>query len=133
MNYDKINGVQLCFKKKFSTENHKLSYDLSESKGIQLHFKRKFTNVKNTSHFIVWKRVKDEHGRIYYWNIITNETAWKLPTTNIVLPSLQDDIHSNSLFINRKKNQVNEVHIETCKIDVNFCPHFCKSYIDNLV
>ena len=58
MNYDKINGGQLCFKKKFSTENHKLN-DLSEPKCVQLHFKRKFTNVKNTSHFIVWKRVKD--------------------------------------------------------------------------
>lgn len=112
MNSEEINGVQ-CFEKKFRTRNSRSDHDLSEVNSVQLHFKRKFTNVKKESHLIVWRKVKDEYGRTYFWNIITNKTTWELPFDTVV--RLENDIQSNSLFIHRKKNQVNELQIETMK------------------
>ena len=27
-----------------------------------------------------WKKVYDERSQLYYWNTVTNETSWTLPT-----------------------------------------------------
>lgn len=90
---------------------HKYKDDV---KAIPLCFKKRFTTVSNVSHIIVWKKAIDDYGRIYYWNSITRETVWNLYGPPKI-PFFKDMIHANSLFINCKKNQINELQIETIK------------------
>lgn len=48
--------------------------------GTNLTFCRVWTTVVNPptsgQKVPVWRRTRDEHARVYYWNIVTMETTW---------------------------------------------------------
>tara|TARA_B100001989_G_C24547705_1_gene472106 strand:+ start:755 stop:1072 length:318 start_codon:yes stop_codon:yes gene_type:complete len=80
-----------------------------------LKFKRVFGGKeKNETHINVWRRVKDDLGRIYLWNIVTMETKW--PETqlyeNITLSNQRfsycdiESLHNNKIFIEKRIQNV---------------------------
>ena len=88
-------------------DKHKQSKDNCEN----LIFKRDFdNNQKNENRINVWRRTKDESGRIYLWNILTMETKWPESQTskNISLSNKKfsycdiESIHNNKIFIQSK-------------------------------
>lgn len=69
----------------------------------------------------MWQSVYDELGRLYYWNILTDETRWILSELPLSDPSTQSNdkkdfeqiLNEHSMFKKRKAQQYLEHCIHT--------------------
>tara|TARA_Y100001978_G_C23456967_1_gene320454 strand:+ start:121 stop:435 length:315 start_codon:yes stop_codon:yes gene_type:complete len=79
----------------------------------QLKFKKvSDTRRENEARINVWRKVTDDLGRVYLWNIVTMETKWPEPqreTTINILSNKRfsycdiESLHNNKIFLEKKR------------------------------